>query len=130
MKYILDASAVIALARGEKGEEIVSEVIKLRGSCCIHPVNWIEMHYKICKLDSVERADATTDFLYRAGVLVPEIGGDEFRRRVSAIKIAYPVLSLADCHTIGLSEWIGGTVVTSDKHMSIASDIADIKQIR
>lgn len=130
MKYIFDASAIIALAKGEKGDDVVEKLLRLRGSCCIHPVNWIEIHYKVRKWNGEEWADATTEFLHRAGVALLDIGGDDFRRRISTIKHSYPDLSLADCHAIALAEWLGGTVVTSDKRMSDASDIAVIKQIR
>ncbi len=101
-----------------------------RGACYIHPVNWIELHYKICELYDLERAEAMVAFLRDAGLIVPEIPGDDFRRRVSAIKCAHQPLSLADCHVIALAELLGGTVVTSDRHMSDASDMVGIMQIR
>ncbi len=130
MIYVLDASAIIALAKNEKGADAVLGIIYSRGSCYLHPVNWIELHYKIGELFSLERAEAMVAFLRDFGLIVPEIPGDDFRRRVSAIKCAHPPLSLADCHVIALAELLGGTVVTSDRHMSGASDIAGILQIR
>ena len=130
MIYVLDASAAIALVRGEKGGEIVSDVLGNRGFCYIHPVNWIELHYKIRQNHGLEQADATTARYHRAGLIVPEISGDDFRRRVSAIKCSPPPLSLADCHAVALAELLGGTVVTSDRRMSDASAIAGILQIR
>lgn len=40
MKYILDASAVIAFAKGEKGKDVVAKILSLpSGSCCIHPID-------------------------------------------------------------------------------------------
>ena len=130
MKFILDASTVIAIAKGEKGDDVVAKLLYSRGSCCIHPINWIELHYKIRKWDGVKRADEITAFLHRSGVAVPEIGGEDFRRRISTIKDSYSALSLADCHAVGLAEWLGGTVVTSDKRISDASGIVRVKQIR
>jgi PIN domain nuclease of toxin-antitoxin system len=49
---------------------------------------------------------------------------------VAEIKIAHPALSLGDCYAVGLSEWLKGTLVTSDKQFSAASAYAKIKQIR
>ncbi len=130
MNYVFDASAIIALAKGEKGDDVVETLLSSGESCFVHPVNWIEIHNKIRKESGVEYANAATDFLYRARVVVVDIGTDDFRRRISAIKNAYPALSLADCHVVGLAEWLGGTVVTSDKRMSDAADIVNVKQIR
>ena len=130
MIYVLDASAAIALVRGEKGSEVVSDALMNRGCCYIHPVNWIELHYKIRQKHGLEQADDTIARYNRAGLIVPEIPGDDFRRRVSAIKCSHPPLSLADCHVVALAELLGGTVVTSDKRMSDAAEIAGILQIR
>lgn len=130
MIYVLDAAAVIALAKNEKGADVVREIISSRGSCYLHPVNWIEAHYKLCELHDLEKAEAALAFFRDAGVIVPEIPGDDFRRSVSVIKRAHPPLSLADCHVIALAELLDGTAVTSDKHMSVASDIVKVMQIR
>ncbi len=130
MRYVLDASAAVAFEMHEKGMDVVRDILYLRGSCYLHPVNWIEVHYKLCELRDVDRAEAALVFFRDAGVIVPEIPGDDFRRRVSEIKRSYTPLSLADCHVIALAELLGGTVVTSDRHMSGASDIVEIMQIR
>lgn len=130
MKYILDASAVIAFAKGEKGDDVVAKILCARGSCCIHPVNWIEVHYKVRQWDSEKRADEITLFLRKAGVVVPEVGGEEFWRRISSIKNSFRPLSLADCHAVGLAEWLGGIVVTSDQRISEAEKIVRVRQIR
>lgn len=130
MKYVLDASAVIALVRNEKGCDVVQGILSSGDPCYIHSVNWIEVHYKIHELIHLQRADATIELLYAASVAVPEIPGDDFRRRVSAIKMSYQPLSIGDCHAVALAEQMNATVVTSDKQMSAASGIVTVKQIR
>lgn len=129
MKCILDASAVIAFFRGEKGGDAVKKLL-YTSSCCIHSVNWIELYYKIHGYDGEKAADSTMAHLRRVGVSVTDITGEDFLRRVAKIKIAYPALSLGDCHAVGLAEWLNGTVITSDKRFSEASAIVKVKQIR
>lgn len=131
MKYVLDASAAIAFFRGEKGDNVVSDILSLpRGSCCIHPVNWIELYYKILRRDGEAFAEAAIGHLRELGVAVTEITGEDFMRRIAVIKNTHTDLSLGDCHAVGLAEWLKGTVVTSDKRFSDASAFAKIQQIR
>lgn len=131
MKYVLDASAAIAFFRGEKGDDAVAGILSLpRGSCCMHPVNWIELYYKILRWDGETFADAATAHLRELGVSITEITGEDFMRRVAIIKNTHPALSLGDCHAVGLAEWFKATAITSDKRFSDASAIAKIQQIR
>lgn len=67
MKYILDASAVIAFFRGERGGEVVKKLL-YSSPCCIHSVNWIELYYKIHGYDGEEAADSAMTLLRRLGV--------------------------------------------------------------
>lgn len=129
MKYILDASAIIAFFRGENGGAVVRKVL-FSYPCCIHSVNWIELYYKIHRYDGEEAAEAAMEKLHQMGVCVTDIAGEDFMRRVAKIKITYPALSLGDCHALGLAEWLNGTVITSDKRFSDASTLAKVKQIR
>ena len=129
MKCILDASAVIAFFRAENGGDVVRKLL-YASPCCIHSVNWIELYYKIHGYDGEQAADSAMAILRRLGVSVTDITGEDFLRRVAKIKIAYPSLSLGDCHAVGLAEWLNGTVITSDKRFSEASPIVKVRQIR
>jgi PIN domain nuclease of toxin-antitoxin system len=131
LKYILDASAAIAFFRGEKGDGVVADILSLpRGVCCIHPVNWIELYYKILRRDGETFAEKAIGHLRELGVVITDITGEDFMRRVAVIKNTHPDLSLGDCHAVALAEWLRGTVITSDKRFSEASAFAKIRQIR
>ncbi len=129
MTYILDASAVIAFIKDETGGDIVEKIL-LSGSCRIHSANWIELYYIIHRDDGRRAAEAAVDVLRQLKVSVTDISDEAFRRRVAAIKVSYPALSLGDCCAVGLAEWLHGTVVTSDKRFSDAGGIVGVRQIR
>lgn len=129
MKYILDASAVIAFFKAEPGSDVVKRLLYSE-SCCIHSANWIEVYCIIHRQNDENAAEMICDLLQQLKVSVTDISDETFRRRVAKIKLAYPALSLGDCYAVGLAEWTKGTVVTSDKRFSDASDIAKIRQIR
>lgn len=129
MKYILDTSAVIAFFFGENGHENVERIL-LSPGCCIHSVNWTELYYKMHNKGGEKAAKMAVNGLRELGVSVTDISGEDFLLRVAEIKIAHSALSLGDCYAIGLSEWLKGTVVTSDKEFSKATAYTKIKQIR
>lgn len=78
---------------------------------------------------TTKAARAAIETLRVLGVAVTDISGEDFLLRVAGIKVAHAELSLGDCYAIGLSEWLKGTVVTSDKIFSRASEYTKIKQI-
>ncbi len=129
MKYILDTSAVIAFFLGENGHEAVKRVL-LSSGCCIHSVNWVELYYKMHSKGGEKAARAAVESLRKLGVSVTDISGEEFLLRVAGIKISHPELSLGDCYAVGLSEWLKGTVVTSDRQFSAAAAYTKIRHIR
>ncbi len=129
MKYILDASAVIAFIKDEPGGDVVEKIL-LSGSCCIHSANWIELFYIIHRDDGGGAAESAVDLLRQLKVSVTDIADETFRRRVAVLKASYAALSLGDCYAVGLAEWSNGTVVTSDKRFSDAGRIAKVRQIR
>lgn len=131
VKYILDTSAVIAFFLAEKGCDAVEKILQdPPGACCMHSVNWIELYYKMHHYGGPTTAKTAIDNLRAPGVSITDISGEDFLLQVAKIKISQPFLSLGDCYAIGLSSWLKGTVVTSDKRFTEASSFARIKIIR
>lgn len=131
MKYILDTSAVIAFFLDEKGAGVMEKLLQQPpGFCCMHSANWIELFYKMHERAGEKAAGTAIENLRLMGVSVTDISGEEFLLRVARIKIAHSFLSLGDSYAIGLSEWLQGTVVTSDKRFNEAAEFTHIKQIR
>lgn len=131
MKFILDTSAIMAFFLAEKGGDAVKKLlIESRGQCCIHSANWIEVYYKMHEKAGLKAAKTAIEQMSRVGISTTDISGQEFLLRVAEIKIAYSHLSLGDCYAVALSEWLNGTVVTSDKQFMAAKTITQVKLIR
>lgn len=131
MKYVLDTSAVMAFFLDERGGGIVERILlHPPGTCCIHSVNWVELYYKLHGRGGKKAAEAAIGNLRLLGVSVTDISGEDFLLQVARIKLARPFLSLGDCYAVGLSCWLKGTVVTSDKRFAEASDFSRVKLIR
>ncbi len=131
MRYIFDTSAIIALLRDEPGSDTVGKILlNSPGLCCLHSVNYVELYYKMAGHGGATAAVQAVRHLRHIGILVTDISGEAFLRRVGQIKTSFPALSLGDRFAIGLSEWLKGTVITSDKRFSDASSLTRIKQIR
>jgi PIN domain nuclease of toxin-antitoxin system len=132
MKYILDASAMVAFFRRETGWEVVRDLLDGSRSdkYFIHPANWIEVYYKMHeKKGSGAAADAIRQ-MRLLEVVVTDIPGNDFLLRVANIKVEYPYLSLGDSYAIALSALLDGTVVTSDKPFAKARAVTRVKLIR
>lgn len=131
MKFILDASAILAFFLAERGGAVVKKLlVESRGLCCIHAANWIEVYYKMHEKAGLEAAQTAIGQLERVGVSTIDISAREFLLRTAEIKIAYPHLSLGDSYAVALSEWLKGTVVTSDRQFMEAKKITRVKLIR
>lgn len=113
MNYTLDASALLAYLKQEKGYDKVKKVLKENGKPFIHAINLLEVEYKIkAKMPSLwknikkrlEKLPLTT-----AQLLIPEI--TDYARH---LKATY-ALSLADSIGLSLNEFLGTTFLTADR---------------
>ncbi len=131
MKFILDTSAIMAFFLAEKGGDVVRELLfESHGQCCIHPANWIEVYYKMHEKVGRNAAQKVVGQLDRVGVATTDISGREFLLRTAEIKITFPHFSLGDSYAVALSEWLKGTVVTSDRQFMDAREVTHVKLIR
>ncbi len=131
MKFILDTSAILAFFLAEKGGEVVKKLlIESRGQCMVHSANWIEVYYKMHEKAGRKAAQTAIEQMERVGVSIIDISGREFLLRTAEIKIRHPNLSLGDSYAVALSEWLKGTVVTSDRQFMEAKAITRVRLIR
>ena len=72
MIYVLDACVMIALLRGERGGEVVQQLLANRFYA--HSVNLCEVHYDCCRASNRSSAD-----LVVAGVAMAGIGSRDLR---------------------------------------------------
>ena len=111
---VLDASALIALARSESGADMVEDVLTEPGRICYaHAVNMCELFYYVLRASGTAEADKTVRGFRDAGVVVREDMDTAFWRQVGQNKVSF-TLALGDCFCLALTQQLGGEVITSD----------------
>jgi predicted nucleic acid-binding protein len=121
MPAVLDASAMLALAQGEPGSEVVAAALERPGNTCYaHPANLCEVYYVTARRSGSDGARlALAELLTTAGV-VPFADPDlefvwevaELRARITAERLAP---SMADCCCIAAARAIGCELLTADR---------------
>jgi PIN domain nuclease of toxin-antitoxin system len=126
---VLDASALLAIAKGEPGDENVLGIIRQStGNIFIHAVNAFEVAYKLMMWGFSE--DAAWELCNVSGAVKIDDAGDFVGRRAARIKLSAPYLSLGDCFCLALAEDMQGRVLTSDKAFAKVQSIAEIILLR
>ncbi len=116
MRYVLDASAVIAFLWGEEGADMVEQSLDAgRNHCFMHAVNVCEVYY-----DMVLRAEESKalEIIERLKKLISvRVDMDEpFWQQAGSFKASIRRISLADCFCLSLSTRLKAVVLTSDHH--------------
>ncbi len=116
MSVVVDASALLAYLRSEKGAEVV-EVLLMDGEteCHAHAVNLCEVYYDTVREFGRTRALAAVELLMQAGANLRDDMDPDYWQSVGDYKAPGGV-SLADCFCIALSNRLGADVVTADRH--------------
>lgn len=126
---IIDASALIAIALRETGDDVVIEVIdSAAGNCFIHAINAFEVAYKLMGKGILE-SEAWEAAAFGGAIKIDD-AGDFVGKRAARLKVANPFLSLGDCFCIALAEDLGGRVLTGDGGFAKATTSAEIVMIR
>jgi PIN domain nuclease of toxin-antitoxin system len=114
MPFILDACAIIAFLRDEKGADVVEAALN-EEDCLAHAVNLCEV-YKDCLLrgDSREIADQLIDDLTSIGLEMRTDMDEDFWKRAAVLKADIRRMSYADCFALAMTDRAGGVLLTSD----------------
>lgn len=110
-EYVVDASAVLAFARGEPGEK---QVAKVRERCVVATVNLVEVLSKLVRYDVP--ADEARHFLRESFPAVVAL--DRELAESSAVLHAATRelgLSYADCVCLALGKQRRATILTADR---------------
>lgn len=117
MKYVLDASAMIALLRDEPGAQKVEDLVSdRRNSIYAHAMNLVEVFYDFHRAAGVGAAQAAIDDLVRVGVVEDCLLDRELWQDVGGMKASLRRVSLADCFGICLAKRLGAVFLTADHH--------------
>lgn len=116
MRYVLDASAVMAYLRDERGAYYVETLMAgPPAALAMHAINLLEVYYKLASYGGESVARGAVNDLVAFGVRIHENVDKQLRLRAGFFKMRYQFLSLADSVCIALGEQMRATVVTSDK---------------
>ena len=117
MNFVLDACAMIAFLRGERGAEVVTDLLNDSAARCLaHAINVCEVYYDFIRAADERTATSAIRDLAKAGIYTRRDLGASFWKGVGLLKGNIRRVSLADCFAIQLSKRVGGSVVTSDHH--------------
>jgi uncharacterized protein with PIN domain len=116
MNIILDACAVIALAKDESGAEAVAtHLLDDEHNCMIHCVNLCEVYYGFLRSDGEAFAQKVVSRLQQAGVSFRSDLTIAFWQQVARYKATIARIALADCFALTLAHREKGILVTSDR---------------
>jgi PIN domain nuclease of toxin-antitoxin system len=116
MNIILDACAVIAFFRNEKGADIVRKIITDESNyTMIHVVNLCEIYYDFYRDIGEAEAEKIIKELDDINVKTRFDLTANFWRQVSKYKATIKRISLADCFALTLANQEKGILVTSDR---------------
>ena len=130
MIYVLDSSAMIALANNEPGANVVADLLAdSRNECYAHAINLCEVFYDaIRRSDDAQALRLITD-LYGLGVIERRDFEAAFWQQAGRLKAVHRRVSMADCCALALTLRLGGELVTSDHHELDALAAAGISPI-
>ena len=117
MIYVLDSSAMIALANNEPGADVVADLLAdPQNECYAHALNLCEVFYDaIRRSDEAQALQIITD-LFGLGVIERGDLDVAFWQHAGRLKAVHRRVSLADCCALALTLRVSGELVTSDHH--------------
>jgi PIN domain nuclease of toxin-antitoxin system len=126
-KYLLDASALLALIHNEPGAE---QVLAIIDDCEIHAVNLAEVMRKLVSVGkTVEEVIAYIEALNLD--VIENLSVPQVRKLAELTPQAKRLgLSLGDCVCLTIAAWMGMTAVTTDRCWSEGAFNVLVLQIR
>lgn len=125
MIHVLDASALLAVSKGEKGADLVMDLIET-GDCVISSVNIAEVASKVLEfgLPQHELKRAIGQFI----VDVIDFNQDQAIACAELRLLTKSAgLSLGDRACLGLAKLMGATAVTSDRQWMVIAEAVGVK---
>jgi predicted nucleic acid-binding protein len=119
IRYVLDACALIALLKDEKGAEAVSAIFnsafKGEAHISMNKINLLEVYYDVYRATDKETAyNVVLEFIKRPVTVVHEISDAVFAE-AGRLKATYKI-SLADSIALAEASVSDGLLVTADHH--------------
>lgn len=122
MTLVCDASAILALLRGEPGHPVVEALLGQGGGACaaVNLAEVVDVLVRKSGVDPTEVATAVED-LQAAGLRVEpcdsSLGMRAGQLRATHYQRQSLPISMADCVALATAERLDGTLVSSDSHL-------------
>jgi len=112
--HIMDAGPMMALLKGETGDQIVAQTLVTNpGECFAHVFNLTEVYYLFFRQGGTGTAETAIQALLNAGIIPREDADTAFWKDAAAFKGRH-ALALPDAFCLALARRLSGTVVTTD----------------
>lgn len=112
---VLDASAILAMLRGEHGGDLVAAIlIENEATVCAHAANLCEVFYDQIREYGEESALEIMAELQSLGISSRTDFDAEFWQEIGSLKVAFP-LSFCDCVGLSLAKRLNADFLTSDR---------------
>ena len=112
---VLDACALIAAMRNEKGAELVhKEIHSPKTRALMHAVNLYEVYYDTYR-QQPGLAHLVPEFVRQTGIEVLQRTDHRLMEEAATFKTTYS-MSLADSLALGLARKLNATLLTADRH--------------
>jgi len=117
MNAVMDAGALLALLKHERGGAYVAELLERPGvTHYVHAANACEVYYDLFRQDGENGAEHGIDLLVATGITFRDDMDPDFWRQAGIYKARFKRISLADCFGLALAARLGGEFVTTDHH--------------
>ncbi|MGQ9629868.1 MAG: type II toxin-antitoxin system VapC family toxin [bacterium] len=114
LTHCLDACALIAYLRNEKGSDVLSRLIEQEETLlAMHIYNLGEVYYDFYRSDGLEAASTAWQSAMKLPLELRRDSDDEFIQRAGIIKVS-EVISYADAFALALAERLQVPLVTTD----------------
>jgi len=115
MRYVLDACALIAYLRKERGGEIVRDLLlESKNQFFIHALNLCEVYYDFERSDGIIVADEVIEIVGELGIDIIRDMDEQLWKNAGHLKATIKRISLADTFAIALSLRLKAFSATTD----------------
>jgi len=114
-KYVLDACALLAFLKKEKGGEVVKKIISSDYEVLLHNVNLLEVYYDLLRELGKEKSDAICEEILNLPIKIIYDTDLFLIKTAGYFKVNYRI-SLGDSFVLATAKLNSAIVVTSDRH--------------
>jgi len=114
-KYVLDACALLAFLKKEKGGEVVKDIISSDSEVFLHIVNFLEVYYDLLKELGKEKSDTVCEEIFNLPIKIIHNTDLFFIKTAGFFKANYRI-SLGDSFVLATAKLNSASIVTSDRH--------------